>query len=103
MCLVSYYTLPSKNNYLFYLGLAGNGFFILPMIAISQCFAIKMNYPITEAMSYGIMIMFSQIFAIIFSSLGSFILEKYNPLYCVTLFIVTKISEIILSFFLKEV
>ena len=75
MCFVIYYALPSKNNYFFYLGLAGNGFFILPMIPISQCFAIKMNYPITEAMSYGLMLMFGQIFGIIFSSLCSFILE----------------------------
>lgn len=47
------------------------GFFVLPTFSISYTFAVELTYPISEAMSNGIMVFTSQIMGTLVSFGGS--------------------------------
>ena len=59
--LFVFLTLPSKNMIIFDFNIAVMGFFILPIIPVGYSFSIELTFPVSEAMSNGIIMLFSQI------------------------------------------
>lgn len=53
------FTLPTKNVGLFAVNLLFVGASVIPVIPISYSFAVELTYPLSEAMSNGMMIMVS--------------------------------------------
>lgn len=73
---VAFFTLPSGNVPLFTVNLAFIGAFCIPVIPVSYGFAVELTFPVTEAMSNGMMVMFSQIagtLLVIYLTLKSYI------------------------------
>ena len=69
------YTLPSGEMYLIIPNISLLGFFVLPIFSISYTFAVELTYPISEAMSNGIMVFTSQIMGTLVSFAGTAMLE----------------------------
>lgn len=59
---LTFLSLPSKNFYFFTLNLLLVGASVISVIPVSYSFAVELTYPLSEAMSNGMMIMVSQIF-----------------------------------------
>ena len=54
-------TLPTEKMIIFDPNIAIVGFFILPIIPVGYSFSIELTFPVSEAMSNGIIMLFSQI------------------------------------------
>jgi sugar phosphate permease len=59
--LFVFLTLPSEQMIPFDINIAVMGFFILPIIPVGYSFSIELTFPVSEAMSNGIIMLFSQI------------------------------------------
>ena len=55
----SFLTLPSGNLYLVLVNISVVGFFLLPIIPLGFGFSIELTYPVSEAMSNGVLMLFS--------------------------------------------
>lgn len=55
-------TLPSGNTVIFSVNIAFVGMAVIPAIPIAYSYSVELTYPISEAMSNGMMILFSQIY-----------------------------------------
>ena len=80
------YTLPSKNFTLLALNGCLAGFFTLPIIPVAFQLSVELSHPVSEALSNGLMMLFSQVFGIFVTYLGTY-LAKQNPENCVYLFV----------------
>jgi len=52
-------SLPSGNVTLMAINLAVLGFFMIPIIPLGYSFSVELTYPVSEAMSNGLMVFFS--------------------------------------------
>jgi len=95
------YTLPSGSLIYFEINIAFLGFFLLPIIPVGYSFAIEMTFPVSEAMSNGIMMLFSQIIGS-GVTVGATVLSGIDPLYCVDLFLVLISISCMTSLFIRE-
>jgi FLVCR family feline leukemia virus subgroup C receptor-related protein len=95
------YTLPSSSVPLFSVNLALIGITVVPIIPVSYAFAVELTYPLTEAMSNGMMVMLSQIFGTILG-IACTVLADINPLICLGIFIASAACAAISTFFIKE-
>ena len=59
--LFVFWTLPTEKLSIFDVNIACMGFFILPIIPVGYSFSIELTFPVSEAMSNGIIMLFSQI------------------------------------------
>jgi len=57
--IAMFFTLPSKTMYAIIPNVAFLGFFLLPILPLGYSFGSEITYPTSEAMSNGIMCMFS--------------------------------------------
>ena len=73
--IAAFFTLPTGNLAILLPNIIALGLFIIPIFSISYSFAVELTYPISEPMSNGIMVFFSQIFATS-CSLGATVLIK---------------------------
>ena len=55
----SFLTLPTGNIYLVLVNISLVGFFLLPIIPLGFGFSIEVTYPVSEAMSNGVLMLFS--------------------------------------------
>ena len=65
----TFFTLPSGNGFLFAFNLVFLGIAVIPIIPIAYSYSVELTYPVSEAMSNGMMIMFSQIYGTLLVSL----------------------------------
>jgi MFS transporter, FLVCR family, feline leukemia virus subgroup C receptor-related protein len=86
LTLLIFFTLPSQNIWLLSLNVSSIGFFLLPIIPIGYSYAIELTYPVSESMSNGVLMMFSQIVGSVVTFTAS-ILSDINPIAVVGLFI----------------
>lgn len=70
-----YFTLPHGSTVLFSINIGLLGFFLLPIIMISFSFCSETTYPISEALSQGIIVLFSQIYGTALSYFSTWIIE----------------------------
>lgn len=58
----SLYTLPSESVLLFSFNLGIIGASVIPIIPVSYAFAVELTFPVSEALSNGMMVLSSQIY-----------------------------------------
>ena len=95
------YTLPSRNMWLLEANIAVVGFFVLPIFPVGYSFSVELTYPVSEAMSNGGMMLFSQLLGVGITFLATVIADK-QPLYCCWLFMAMMAVALVVSFFVKE-
>jgi len=88
---------------LFYfdLNIAFLGYFILPIIPVGYSFAIEVTFPVSEAMSNGIMMLCSQIVGS-GVTFGATFLSGMDPILCIWLFLALILIGCISSLFIQE-
>lgn len=66
------------------------GFFTLPVIPLGYSFSVELTYPVSEAMSNGIMVLVSQIVGTSVTYLGGYLshMNEDGPMYVIGLFAV---------------
>lgn len=74
-----------KNFMILNANIACLGFFILPIIPVGYSFSIELTYPVSEVMSNGIIMLFSQFIGTIVTYVGTVVAQK-DPLYVVMIF-----------------
>jgi len=96
-------TLPSKNVWLLTINISVVGIFILPIIPTCYNFGTELTYPVSEAMTNGFMLFFSQILGT-GMTFGATILSNYKPerMYTVILLLIMMTISCIASIFVKE-
>jgi FLVCR family feline leukemia virus subgroup C receptor-related protein len=99
--LMLFITIPAGNIYLLLANCSALGFFLLPIIPVGYSFASEITFPISEAMSNGLMIMSSQLCAIILTPLVTWIIKK-DPISCLYYYMGLTVFAIVLSIFVKE-
>lgn len=95
------YTLPSRNMWLLEVNIAFVGFFVLPIFPVGYSFSVELTYPVSEAMSNGGMMLFSQLLGVGITFLATVIADK-EPLYCCWLFMAMMAVALAVSFLVKE-
>ena len=95
------YTLPNKDFNLLAINGCFAGFFTLPIIPIAFQFSVELSHPVSEALSNGLMMLFSQVFGIIVTYLGTFLAKK-NPEDCIYLFVCQVSLALICSIYIEE-
>lgn len=71
-------TLPTQNVWILNTNIAFMGFFLIPIIPIGYSFSVELTYPVSEAMSNGVMVFFSQILGTLITILATAI-AGYHP------------------------
>ena len=97
-----YLTLPSKNAYIFGANVGILGFFLIPIIMTSFSFCAEMTYPVSEALSQGVMVLFSQIYGTGISYLATYMIEQDYPLIALTFLICQFCVSAAISLFMTE-
>jgi sugar phosphate permease len=97
------FVLPKANLLLTVLNIAILGIILLPIIPLCYSFSIELTFPVSEAMSNGVMMMFSQIVGSITTVLGTK-LASYHPEseYTIIMFLGMMSVSCFTSLFIKE-
>ncbi len=98
---LTFYTLPSRNVALFSVNLVLVGLTVLPIIPIGFAFSVEVTFPISEALSNGMMILVSQVFGTCLGIVAS-MLAKINPIYTIWLYLGSCMIAAVSSLFVKE-
>jgi len=61
---------------------------LLPMVSIGLSYCTEIAYPTSETLATGMMLLSAQIMGIGASYLGTYLIEAYSPLACVTMLLV---------------
>ena len=96
------FTLPSQKVWLLAINISLLGFFILPMIPIGYSFSVELTYPVSEAMSNGLMVFFSQIIGTVITFVATKV-AGYKPerQYCTFLFLGMMVVAAVATLFIK--
>jgi hypothetical protein len=96
--------MPSKNFGLFNCNIALFGFFILPIIPVGYSFSIELTYPVSEVMSNGIIMLFSQFMGTILTTVGTNLASSkpHGPLNIIYLFCAMILLSAFASLMVKE-
>jgi hypothetical protein len=79
------------------------GFFLIPIIPIGYGFSVELTYPVSEALSNGLMVFFSQIVGTCITTLGTIIANFHpNRQYCTILFMTMMSIACVSSLFIEE-
>ena len=97
----SFLTLPTGSLLLVSLNISVVGFFLLPIIPLGFGFSIELTYPVSEAMSNGVLMLFSQIVGSIVTFLGSY-LCSVHPFSCLALFFGMMMTASIATLLIEE-
>jgi len=95
------WTLPTGKLYIFYPNIFMLGLFLLPIIPLGNGFSVELTFPVSEAISNGFIIFWSQILGFAFTYLGTY-LSSIEPRWCVLLFLCMVFLSIILNMFIHE-
>lgn len=98
---LTYLTLPTGVAGYFAANLGLVGFGTLPVIPVCFAFAVELTYPIQEAMSNGMMVLPSKIYASLMGIAGGKLCE-YSPKYALILFAANAVISFVASLFVKE-
>ena len=82
-----FYTLPTRNFGILCPSMAVVGFFTLPMLPVGYAFGVEVSYPVSQAMSNGIMTFFMQIVSTLVAFIGGWLADHYDPLWALTFFV----------------
>ena len=74
--IVFCYSVGTENINIVLINVAAIGFLLLPIIPVGYAFGAELTYPISEAMSNGVMIMFSQIAASALTPAITWVIDK---------------------------
>lgn len=101
LCIL--FTLPTQSTVLLSINIAILGLFLIPIIPISYSFSVELTHPVSEAMSNGVMVFFSQLVGTIITIVATWI-SGYHPerQYCTILFIIMVGVSCVASLFIKE-
>jgi hypothetical protein len=81
----SFYTMGTGSLFLVSINISMTGFFLLPIIPLGLGFSIELTYPVSESMSNGVLMLFSQIVGSVVTFLGSYLCSR-DPYMCLGLF-----------------
>ena len=96
-------TLPSKSVYWLDLNIAILGIFILPIIPVGFSFSVELTYPVSEPMSNGLMMFFSQIIGTGITVLATDLTSFHpNKQYCTKMFVIMMGISAFATMFIKE-
>lgn len=97
------FTLPTESTLMMTVNIAVLGLFLIPIIPIGYSFSIELTHPVSEAMSNGVMVFFSQIVGTVITIIATPI-SGYHPerQYCTILFIFMVGISCVASLFIKE-
>ena len=95
------FTLPMESFNILAPNIAVLGFFILPIIPVGYGFCSELTFPVSEAMSNGIMGLFSQVMGTAVTSTATKIIEV-SPISCVYLLCALMIIACLTSLLVKE-
>ena len=111
----SFITLPTSNLFLVLVNISLVGFFLLPIIPLGYGFSIELTYPVSEAMSNGVLMLFSQILGSTVTFLASYLCslgkvideetgekDSTGSKYCLLLFFGMMLTASLASLFVKE-
>ena len=97
-----FYTLPTRNFGILCPSMAVVGFFTLPMLPVGYAFGVEVSYPVSQAMSNGIMTFFMQIVSTIVAFIGGWLCDHYEPLWALTFFVAQFAVGAMCSLWVKE-
>jgi FLVCR family feline leukemia virus subgroup C receptor-related protein len=97
----SFVTLKTGSLLLVSINISIVGFFLLPIIPLGFGFSIELTYPVSEAMSNGVIMLFSQIVGSLVTYLASW-LCSINANYCLLLFFTMMVTASLSSLMITE-
>ena len=97
----SFYTLPASNTGLMAINMGMVGFCTVPIVSIGLTMSTEITYPMSVTLVQGVILMTSQLYGIILSYVGTYIIERGHPYTFVIIVLIQYALSIILSFLLK--
>jgi len=95
------WTLPEGKIYYLFPNIFLFGLFLLPVIPLGNGFSVELSFPVSEAMSNGWIIFWSQIIGFAFTYFGTY-LCLIEPRWCILLYGSMILISIILNLFIHE-
>ena len=95
------WTLPSQKLYLLCINIFLLGLALLPIISVGFGFSVELAFPVSEALSNGWIVFWSQVVGFGFTYLATWLAEQ-EPRWCVLLFGIQMVIGVTVNFFLIE-
>ncbi len=101
LVLLSFVVFYYKNVFWATVFLGAYGVTIIPVIPLCFSFAVELTYPISEAVSNGMMLLVSRIYATGLGFFAQYLTER-NPFYCLGLFFLSSVIATFASYYIDQ-
>jgi len=99
---VMFWSLPHGNTPIFCANIGVLGLFLLPTISIGYSFCAELAYPVSEALSTGLMMLSSQLAGTVVSYVATAIIDAVSPLACLAMLLTQFVLALLMSLWVKE-